>query len=161
MDYLRPIGIGLVAGMRSLTAPAVVSDRLARSRNGGLVALPVRLLQSPAVAAALKVMAAGELVADKTPGIPARIEPLPLAARAATGALSGAAVAAADGESAATGALLGGLAAVVATYGMYHLRRRLAEALPVPDALLGLAEDALAVAVARQVLSNGARPAEG
>ena len=98
---------------------------------------------SPQVANALKIATIGEMVADQLPGIGARIAPGPLVARAVSGALCGAAICTAEGERAEVGALAGGLSAIGSAYAFYHLRRKLGESQNIPDAALGLAEDAI------------------
>ena len=67
-------GLGAVTGLRSLTAPALLSRRLAHrpGRDRGAA----RLLTLGPVPALLALGAVGELVADKTPSIPDRTEPL-------------------------------------------------------------------------------------
>lgn len=141
-------GFGLVAGMRSMSAPAFLSRRLAslpsrRLRRRGAV---VRLLGSPRAAALLTTLAVGEMVADKTPGMPARTDPPALGGRIAMGALSGAAVAGWRGGTTVGAALVGAAAAAASTHLAYVLRRDAGRASGVPDPLLGLAEDALVVA---------------
>ena len=83
-------GLGLIAGMRSMAAPALLSRHLAgRSARGRGAAM--RLLASRRTASVLTVLAAGEMVADKTPAIPDRTDPPALLGRIVMGALSGAA----------------------------------------------------------------------
>jgi len=144
--YLTALGLGMLAGMRSMAAPALLSDHLQHASTPPLEGTPVQFLGTPGAAAALKLLAAGEMFADKTPFIPDRTSPIALGGRVLSGALVGAAVCAAAGRRAETGALIGVVGAVAATYGMYHLRRRLGEELSLPDPVLGVAEDLLVVA---------------
>jgi uncharacterized membrane protein len=97
-------------------------------------------------------MAAGELVRDKIPGLPDRIEPAPLLARATSGAVSGAALSQAAGEPLAAGAVPGAAAAVLSAFGMYHLRRTLTHRFGLPDLPVALAEDAAALSIGRSQL---------
>ena len=141
-------GFGLVAGMRSMSAPAFLSRRLAalptrRLHQSGAAA---HLLGSSRAATALTVLAVGEMVADKTPAVPARTEPPALGGRIAMGALSGAAVAGWRGGTTVGAALVGAAAAAASTHLAYVLRRDAGRASGIPDPLLGLAEDALVVA---------------
>ena len=152
---LRAAGIGAIAGMRSLAAPALVSRELSHRESRALEGTPLALLATPTAANVLQALAASELVADKTPLVPDRTAPVPLVGRAGAGALAGAAVAVAGGERALEGALVGAAAAVATTYTAYHLRRFFSRRLHIPDRLLGMAEDALVVrgglAVARDL----------
>ena len=70
-------GLGAIAGLRSMTAPALLSRRLRRRRLWHRLrsrsALVLLLATRPA-GTALTVLAAGELVADKLPFVPARTE---------------------------------------------------------------------------------------
>jgi uncharacterized membrane protein len=95
----------------------------------------------------MPVLAIGEAVADKLPFMPNRTQAGSLAFRAVSGGVSGAAIASARRKPAFWGAVIGAAAAVGATYGAFHLRRRVGKSLHVPDAVVALAEDALAVSV--------------
>ena len=145
--YAKAILMGIVAGMRSMTAPALVSEHLTRHKSEELADSAFRLMGDNRVAGVLKIAAAGELIADKLPFVPARIEPGPLAGRVASGALCGATLCAAEGERAGVGAIYGGLSALASSYAFYYLRRKLGETKIVPDATLAVCEDATAVSV--------------
>ncbi len=126
--WVRAAEAGVASGLRSFSALAALA---LRDRDGS------RLLR-----AALLAAAAGELVTDKLPQTPARVEPGPLAVRVATGALAGGRLAGPAGGAA------GALAAAVASVAAYRARRAIGRRLPVPDPLVGAAEDALAVFLA-------------
>jgi uncharacterized membrane protein len=137
-------GMGALSGLRTFTPPAVVSHL-------GLVPrLPRRWrwLRSSRAAKVIAGLAVSELVGDKLPWTPSRLETGALIARASSGAAVGAVIAAADGgrgRTIATGAVLGGMAAVAAAFAGYHLRRRLGEELSVPDPAIAAVEDAIAI----------------
>lgn len=140
------IATGLIAGMRSLSAPVVARKMILNISGNQLYSSRLRFLQSPAVSVALKVLAATEFLGDKVPGIPARTKPLSLGMRAASGAVSSASVAKKTRHNVYAGAVLGGVAAVVASYGMYYLRTRLSRKTRLPHFVLGIMEDAVVVA---------------
>ena len=119
--------LGAVSGSRSMLGLAVVADRV----------LP------PAAAGLMKLLALGELAADKSPTIPARTEPIPLAGRIVAGALAAAAVASRGRrlQSAAVGAA----GALSAAFALYQLRQWATTGLGVSNIAAGLAEDALAL----------------
>lgn len=151
--YWKSIGMGWVAGMRAMTAPALVSAHLS-SRPGASTEGPIGLLARNEVATGLHFLAAGEMAADKTPWIPDRISPPALAARAISGALVGAALTSEEDGDRKVGAVLGSLAAVAASFGMYHLRKNLGNSLHVPDTILGTLEDAAALGAGHYILGD-------
>lgn len=130
--YARSLGIGAVAGLRSMTAPAAT------------------LLAGDRPFAGLAILAgAGELIVDKLPVAPARTIPPAVAVRMLAGGFSGGAIAARFGGSRVLGIVLGALGAVAVTYLAYDVRRRLTKDAGLPDAAVALAEDALAIWAAR------------
>jgi uncharacterized membrane protein len=94
------------------------------------------------------------MIADKLPVIPDRISPGSLVARILSGALCGASICAAERERSDVGAIAGGLSAVGSAYAFYYLRRKLGEAEGLPDAALGLAEDAIVMSSGLRILSD-------
>ncbi len=141
--YLKAIGLGAVAGMRSMAAPAILSHELNAAPKDVLQNSRLRYLKMGPVSTSLSVMALGEIVADKIPGVPDRTDLPSLAMRSASGALVGATVFTVAKDDALTGALVGGLAAIAATFGFFYLRKTLGENTTVPDAALGFVEDAI------------------
>ncbi len=135
-------GIGLLAGMRGLAAPATVAERLSHDGITNQAPVALRAFGSRRTARALKALAVGELAADKLPFIPDRTSAPSLLFRIASGALCGAAVATWRRESTMLGALIGGAAAAGASYG-FLAARKAAHRAGVPFPLSGLAEDAL------------------
>ncbi len=131
-------GLGAVAGLRSMTAPALL---IWAGYQGW--ARTARVLRQPRTIKVASALAMGEMIADKTPYIPNRTEPASLAWRIASGAFVGGALCRSKRKSVALGAFAGGLGAVAGTYGAFHLRHRLAE--KIPDKLVAVAEDAIAV----------------
>lgn len=144
--------LGVVSGMRAALGPALVSHKLSRRGSPDLGRL--NFMRSPTTATVLKVAAAGELVGDKLPMTPARIEPGPLAGRVMSGALCGAALNRSSRESALSGAVAGALGAVAGAYAFYHLRRELTYKHGLPDVRVALAEDALAFGAGVAVLAD-------
>ena len=136
--------IGLIAGLRSMTAPAVVSWA-AHWKWLDLQHSSLAFLGSAAAAYILAAAAIAELVVDKLPGTPSRKAPLGLIARFVLGGLSGAALCTAGQQSIVLGAVLGGLGGVTGAFAGYELRTRLVKALKVPDLLVALLEDAVAI----------------
>src|SRR5687767_8548861 len=144
MTLALAFGIGFFAGLRSLTAPAVT----AWAAHLGWLELDHTLAWIGSVwsVAAFTLFAVAELAADKLPGIPNRTSPPGLIARIASGALTGACIAAAGEQSAVLGALLGAAGAVAGCFAGYELRTRAVKALRTRDTYVALIEDLLAIA---------------
>ena len=143
--YFNAFQIGIVAGMRSMTAPALVSYKLSRTQPDPIPNSTLHFLTSPKAANVFALMAGGELIGDKLPNSPNRIAPPVLSGRIATGALSGAALSEADGQSSVTGALLGAIGALAGTVAFFHLRTWLNHEKGIPDLAVALVEDAMTV----------------
>lgn len=153
------LGLGAVAGLRSMAAPAIASQVLANHPSSRLADSPLRFLQSPVTATISKLLAAGEMAGDKIPGISDRIAPPALIGRVASGALVGAAFCKAKGGNQLAGALLGSLAAVAGSYGGYYLRKEVGKRSGIADPILGALEDALVVASGIGLLEASSKPA--
>lgn len=143
--YLNTFQMGIVAGMRSLSAPALVAHKLAALQPDPLPGSKLHFMASPKTATVLTVLAGGELIGDKVPSAPDRTEIQPLSFRIASGAVCGAALSEAEGKQVKLGAVLGGLGAVVGAYAFFRLRHWLTHEQSVPDPLVALVEDALAI----------------
>jgi uncharacterized membrane protein len=134
--------LGCVCGLRSMTAPAVV----AWGAHLGWLHLEGSLLAFLANKISLVIFslfALGELIADKLPFIPPRVQAGPLGVRILFGAMCGAALCFSAAASPILGAILGGLGGVAGAFAGYGYRRRFS--LTVPDLLLALLEDLVAV----------------
>jgi uncharacterized membrane protein len=147
--------LGIVAGLRSMTPLAVV----AWAAHWGRLQLdgtPLTFLDSTAARYILLVAMLAELVADKLPFTPARTGTGSFIGRVVTGGLAGAALAIGLGGSLASGAVAGGLGAVVGTLGGYRARTGLVRKLRVPDFPIALIEDLVAIGTALLVVVAGA-----
>jgi uncharacterized membrane protein len=141
--YVLAFLIGIVAGLRSMTAPAAVSWA-ARLGWLDLHGTWLAFLGFAATPYILTVLAIAELIADKLPKTPSRKTLVPLSVRIVSGALCGAALGAAS--RALTGGLLAGaLGAVAGTLGGYEFRARLVKAIGGNDLPIALLEDAIAI----------------
>ena len=147
MDDSRRIGValglGAIAGVRSMAATATLSRSVVEGRVGSLENTPFATLGSPGVSTALRVLEIGEMIADKTPIIPNRTSLLPLLARAASGSFVGAALFASGGHRAATGGVLGAVSAMAAAHATERLRVQITQRLGVPNLVAGLLEDGI------------------
>jgi uncharacterized membrane protein len=145
--FVLAVGIGMIAGLRSLTAPAVV----AWGAHLGWLNLhgsPLAFMGSITAVTIFSMLAIGELIADKLPNIPKRTAPAPLSARIITGGLCGACLCAGAGKPLVAGALLGGAGGVASAFLGYEIRKRLVTNLDIKDFVVAVCEDLLAIALA-------------
>jgi uncharacterized membrane protein len=136
------LAIGIIAGLRSLTAPAAVSWA-ARLGTLDLSRTPLAFLGYAFTPWIFSVLALGELIADQLPTTPSRKMPVPFAARMVSGGLSGAAIGATH-DALIIGAIAGIIGAVIGTLGGYAFRARLAKAFG-RDRPAAFIEDAVAI----------------
>jgi uncharacterized membrane protein len=136
--------IGVVCGLRSLTAPATTAWA---SHQGWLTVAgtPFAFMGSTAAVAIFTLLALAELVADKLPSTPSRTAPPGLIGRILLGALSGAVLAGAGGVAFGLGAVLGAAGGVAGAFAGYQARTRLVKALSVPDFAIAVVEDVVAI----------------
>jgi uncharacterized membrane protein len=138
--------IGVVAGLRSFTAPAVVAWA-ARLGWINLHGTPLSFMGSAWAVGVFTILALAELIADKLPKTPSRTAPVGLCARIVTGAVGGACLAVAGGATLWLGALAGALGGIAGAFGGYHARVGLVRALRVPDFAVAIPEDLIAIGV--------------
>lgn len=134
--------IGLVAGLRAMTAPTLASW----AAYAG--ALPVAgtwlgFMASPWTVGVLSLLALAEFVTDLLPSTPSRTVPVQLSGRLVTGALAGATVGAGSGMI-IVGSLCGLVGAALGTYGGALARGWLARSFR-SDPPAALLEDAITV----------------
>jgi uncharacterized membrane protein len=135
--------IGVIAGLRAMTAPAVVAYG---AHKGWLNLTGTHLAWMGLWALILFVLLAiAELTTDQLPSTPPRTKGPGLITRIVTGGLSGACVAAAGAGSLMLGAILGIVGAIAGAFGGYQARTGLVRALKVPDFVIACAEDLVAI----------------
>lgn len=136
--------LGAVAGMRSMTAPALLAQA-ARTGSINLESTPFEFLSTQRAADIVTGAALLELVGDKLPFTPDRTSAPGLIARIVSGATVGAALSSARKKDWLPGALVGAAAAVAGAFAGYWLRKTLTESAGSPDLPIALAEDAVAI----------------
>ena len=141
---LLAFGIGVVAGLRSLTAPAVVAWA-ARLGWINLHNSPLAFMGSKWTVVILTALAVVEFIGDQLPSTPPRTGAVGLSARIVTGALTGACLAVAGSAGLWWGAIAGIVGAVAGAFGGYCARVWLVRSLRVPDFVIALPEDAIAI----------------
>jgi uncharacterized membrane protein len=148
--YAFALLIGVVAGLRAMTAPAAV----AWGAHLGLLPLagtPLGWLGGTIATWTFTGLAVLELVADQLPKTPSRKVPVQFGTRIVSGAFCGAAIGMTAGIWIA-GAVLGAIGAVIGTLGGAEARGRLAKAFG-KDLPAGLLEDLVAVGGAALIVS--------
>jgi uncharacterized membrane protein len=147
-DLLRTATLGFVGGLRSVMPLAILAAYLEREgpdiADGGWA---IDVLASPGGAFALGLAAIGEVVADKLPFVPSRLEPMPLAGRIVLGGTAGALASLAEGRTSDSGALVGSVGALLGSLAGYALRTN--RVVPLPPLVLALGEDALGFTLGR------------
>ena len=138
-------GLGGQRAMTPLATVAVAASRGELPRDNGAP----KIIAHPIVAAGALALAVAEIAGDKQKSAPDRIVPIGLAARFITSAIAGAALA--SRKQRWTGAAVGGLTAVAASYPGWRVRTALMPR--YGQTLTGFMEDAVvlsgAVAISR------------
>jgi len=125
MNYILALalGLGVAAGLRSLTPPAVV----AWAAHLGWLNLnnsPLAFMGATITAIIFSLLALFELFVDLQPQTPKRTAPVPLLARVLMGGLCGACLYAASKQSLIIGATLGAIGGVIGAFAGYEIRRK-------------------------------------
>jgi uncharacterized membrane protein len=150
-DLLRTATLGFAGGLRTVMPFAVESAYLEYAgpdiADGGW---SIDLLSSRQAAMLLAAAALVEISLDKTPFVPDRLRPVPLAARVIASGTACALTSLAEGRTSDSGALIGSVCGAVGSLFGYAFRTRL----PLPAWLLALAEDGLAFLLARWAVQH-------
>jgi len=144
MIFVLMFAIGVIAGLRAMTAPAVVCWAAKCGQHLHLEGSFLAFLGYKWTAWIWSFAAVAEIINDKLPGTPSRKVPPQFLVRVLMGALSGGAIGISSNNRFLFGMVLGMFGAIVGTLGGSEVRIRLARAFghDLPAALL---EDAVAV----------------
>lgn len=145
--FVTALTLGVVAGLRSQLPLALLGWRLREQEQvAGDEAEPLpAVMKKPWFIPLVTTFAAGELIGDKLPFTPSRLEPAPLVGRLLLGGLAGVITAKASRESSVVGALAGASGAVVGAFGGYHVRKAVVQASRVADPIVAIGEDVVAI----------------
>ncbi len=149
----RTLLLGVMSGMRSMSAPALISRRAVQNPHAFKGTLFAPLAQKEASSLA-GLAALGEIVIDKLPILPKRTALLPLLGRAMLGGFAGAAAYTEPKRSASEGAIIGALAAVASSYVSYFIRRGVGKLLHLPDLPVAILEDVGVAGIGRAVMQT-------
>ena len=145
-----PLLIGVIAGLRAMTAPAAIS-LAARAGWLDLAATPLAFRGYAYTPWIFTVLALGELVTDQLPTTPSRTVPIQFGTRILMGGLTGGAIGASTG-SLGMGVVAGMIGAIVGTLGGRAARGRLADAFG-SDRPAAIVEDLIAIGGAVLIVS--------
>ena len=137
-----PLLIGVIAGLRAMTAPAAIS-LAARAGWLDLTTTPLAFMGYAFTPWIFTVLALGELVTDQLPTTPSRTVPIQFGTRILMGALTGGAIGA-SGGALVIGAIAGIVGAVIGTLCGRAVRGRLAAAFG-SDRPAAVIEDLIAI----------------
>jgi uncharacterized membrane protein len=142
----RPLLLGIVTGLRSQLGVAVLAwSEPASARD----TRALRLLRSTPGRTVAGLAAAGEVVMDKLPSTPSRLQPMVLGARLATGGAVGAlAAGSVDRRTLGLAAALGVAGAAAGSYAGAAYRKALPARTHTPDLPWAVTEDAIAAGLA-------------
>jgi uncharacterized membrane protein len=145
--------LGVVCGLRSMTAPAAVAwgAHLGWLHFAGT---HLAFIQNKVTWIVFTLLALGELFADKLPQAPARTAPPGLIARVVFGAACAGALAVGAGQVPVLSVLSGVAGSIIGTFGGYNIRRALTTGRNLPDFPVALVEDIIAVAGAFLIVSH-------
>lgn len=145
--------IGMIAGLRALTAPAVVCWA---AHLGWLNLQNSHLawMGSTAAVAIFSILALAEIINDKLPATPSRLAPPSLAIRSVTGSFSACGLAVAAGQSWLVAIVLGVIGALAGSFVGYYVRHQIVVGLKIPDFPVALLEDAIAIGCGLLIVSR-------
>jgi uncharacterized membrane protein len=141
---IKTVGLGNLAGIRSMAAPAIVFQHFNKHNSQNLADSKLGFAQSSSAALAASVLSALEVAGDKLPGVPDRIILPQVLGRVASGALVGAVLFQAEKEEWVKGAVIGGISALAATYVSFFARQFFGKIFAVKEPYAGALEDAIA-----------------
>jgi uncharacterized membrane protein len=137
-----PLLIGVIAGLRAMTAPAAIS-LAARAGRLDLSTTSLALLGYAYTPWIFTILALVELVTDQLPTTPSRTVPIQFGTRILMGGLTGGAIGASSGAL-VVGVIAGIVGAVIGTLGGRAVRARLAAAFG-SDRPAAIVEDLIAI----------------
>ena len=137
-----PLLIGVIAGLRAMTAPAAIS-LAARAGRLDLTTTKLAFLGYAYTPWIFTILAVVELVTDQLPTTPSRTVPIQFGTRMLMGGLTGGAIGASSGAL-AIGVIAGIVGAVIGTLGGRAIRGRLAAAFG-SDRPAAIVEDLIAI----------------
>jgi uncharacterized membrane protein len=153
MVFALILAIAMIAGLRALTAPAVVCWA---AHLGWLNLQDSHLawMGSTAAVAIFSILALAEIINDKLPATGSRLAPPSLVIRSITGALAGSGLAIAAQQSLFLGIVVAVVGALAGSFVGYQVRHQIVAGLKIPDFPVALLEDAIAIGCGLLIVSR-------
>jgi uncharacterized membrane protein len=153
MPLLLSFLLGFVDGLRSMTPPAIL---VWAAHFGWLhfAGTKFAFVDHPLTLIIFTMLAIIELIADKLPKTPARTAPVGLIARMVLGCASGLALAAGAGRPPLLPGVIAAIGASAGAFAGYRLRRTLVLGAHIPDFVVAIIEDAIAIAGGFLIVSH-------
>src|ERR1700722_6490844 len=153
LAFAMIFAIGMIAGLRSLTAPAVVCWA---AHLGWLNLQDSHLawMGSRGAFSIFSILALAEIINDKLPATGSRRAPPSLVIRSITGALAGSGLAIAAHQSLLVGIIVAIVGALAGSFLGYHLRDQIVGGPKIPDFPIALVEDAIAIGCGLLIVSR-------
>lgn len=149
---LLSAGAGFLAGMRSMMPTAFLSYYFSNTHQF-YIPKPFRFLTSSKAPLITTALAAGEVIADKLPFTPNRINSGPLIGRTVSGAFAGAAIQKVKQENVVAGLIAGAAGAVASSYIFYYARTKGRKKIKAARLSAAFTEDALAIGLGVAIIS--------
>lgn len=153
--FARALALGFAAGLRAMTPIGMLARHQPdAARSAGWARWPI--MRSGAGRKVLQFGWIGELIGDKLPMTPSRLQPSQMGVRISLGMIAGLAVG--TGRHGAGpkigGAVLGAAGAVAGSYGGFHARKLAGEASGIPDPAVAVVEDVAAAMIANAAVQG-------
>jgi len=146
-------GIGVVAGLRTFTAPAVTAWA-AHLHWLNLSSSHLAFMGSTWAVAIFSLGVAVESVGDQLPNTAARTAAPQLAGRIIAGSLTGACLGIAGSAAAWLAVVMGAIGSLLGAFGGYSARAGLVRALHAPDSAIAIPEDLVAICLGLLLVSR-------
>ena len=151
--FFFAVGIGIVAGLRAMTAPAVVSWA-AHLGWLNLQGSPLAFMGSVVAAVIFTLGAIAEYVSDRITQTPNRTTPGPLIARIVMGGPAGACLCVSSPPILDRGSSAWRNRRRIGAFAGYEARKRLVNGLKVKDIMIAIPEDLVAIGLAYLLVSR-------
>jgi uncharacterized membrane protein len=151
--FVLALAIGLVAGLRSMIAPALVAWA-AHLGWMNFQQTSLAWMGSTGAVVIFSLLAIDELMGDKKTYAPKRIQPLPLSARIVLGGFCGLCFSAVAHRPLFPAAIVGGIGGFIGAFAGYRIRRWLVQNLHARDRVIAVAEDLITLGLAIFIVSS-------
>lgn len=154
----RALQVGFVTGLRSQVSLPLLAGMVQRPPGTEPLPGPFDWLRSPRLLALTRLSAAGEIVVDKLPIVPSRLDPGPLLGRFVFAGVASTGLALVARQAPLPAAILGIIGGAVGSVAGNRARAYLVSSTALPDLAGAVVEDLLAIGLGMNAVS-GVKPA--